>query len=1739
MRCSRLFALFILTTPAPLLALDWPFEATPPTLRSGRSGAPGTWFTHRGSTAFTSIGRDSLRFRVSGVLATLDMHLEDASPGTVPVGRDGAGHGTYLDDRLPGGVQVRSWFDRVVYPDVWPGIDLVLYRRDGEIVYDLLLEPGADPDEVCFRFSGAEELRIDSGGNLCIDWAGGIVRHSAPRCFRGRGSEATPVKGRFVLLGDHRVGFAVDSPEDESLRIDPSIVFSSYFGALGNDNLQDVRVDVDGFVTVSGQTTGAESLAFDPRFLEGDVFFRQSFVARMSPDGRRLLFGVFLDGTGSGSVVHAVDQDGVLHVGGWSSRLPTTPDALQSEGGPGSIYLAKIDPSGRELLYASYLTGPGGGSPSNTLRELELDAEGNAYLLGGTSGEWITQDAAQALFGGVTDCFLTKLRADGRTVVYSTHIGGSGADNPRGLALHSDGSALVVLSTDSSDFPLLPAENRPHDGPFNNSTHVVVRLEPSGSLRYAAGFETALEDGTFDADGRVFLTGTADFNFPRRNAIFDADTTGPVLLSLNDAGTEIDFATPLRAEGFGGNGTGVDLAFDELGNLLIACNVSLPGSTGLPLVDPVQVDPHFRGREDVWLGLLAADFEEHIPLASADDTEGVFLFASFLGGDRTESDSSASTRAEALDWGAEGHLALAGVAATPLFATTPEDVLFPVNSGPAGSTASDSFVTVIDTRGSTPSTDPVFLVGEEVIFETTAAQPWARYRLATEAGKTLVVEAESAGGDLLLSARFRRPATRALFDHVGVEVEPAFRHLVIPHSGSGIYSLRVEALPPMTASPVRLIAREVDSYVETSSAQRALTGETFTTTVTGAGFDSETRFVLTTGGQDPILNDEAETSYVGPERVDVVFDLTGAAAGTWVLRAADFGEGVREGFTLVTIVDVASPLGLSVRLEGAGSFRSGVPHPMALVVENRGDRGVLPPLLTIDSAAAGAFELSWSLPGDAEESHDSIQVLPPARSGQIAAGETVRVPLFVRASRGEGAPAGEDGVEILLGHLLAGEEDFVPYHALESLTDQRGLTIRLLEGAFGMRWTDYEGRLQRAAARRDRMGDNSSSVQAAFALAYQQERLLQSGLGRSFLTGQLINEFTGAPVAGSKIAVLRAGEVVGVDRTERDGRFRISGLPPGEFTLTCETHRLPEDPVVIPAAGPDGVPRDLTGLRLLGRRRRPGDAVVRIAEEPPPPGPNLRPLRLPPEVHAELAIQTLDAGGSVDPNEKCPPRGIPDRDPVPGPDPGAAVSVQRGGLIPAGEPAVYTVHFENLPDATRSAQVVRIEDPLGETFDLESFRPLSVSLAGQSYAFPSNSSASVSSPSASGTLGSDRLLIPEASDSGRYPDVLVACDYDRATGFVGVEFRTWDAQTLTEPPKSDNAGFLPPDTDGSRGRGSFTFTAAPRGTLRGGIVHPNRVAITFDPDSSEAVTLEALAWNRIVFLQPLELAETPIFPPDALSSAVPVNTVLSFAPSPRRARYTISLWEVDADVAPAERPAGLVPLLRDSLETKHFVRLSEDRRYRWQVTARDAEGNDVVSPAWVFRTQARALALPEAPVLLTPRDGETEHAVGAALEWSSAIGASAYRISWTPTSGGVGGEFSGLVETSYVPELSPETDYEWRVTALNSRGEASSELATFRTSARSEVGFLRGDVNFDEDRNISDAIVVLSYLFLGGSVPGCLDAADTDDTGRLDLSDAVYLLNFLFLGGATPPEPGDCGLDPTDDGLSCAEPACA
>ncbi len=107
-------------------------------------------------------------------------------------------------------------------------------------------------------------------------------------------------------------------------------------------------------------------------------------------------------------------------------------------------------------------------------------------------------------------------------------------------------------------------------------------------------------------------------------------------------------------------------------------------------------------------------------------------------------------------------------------------------------------------------------------------------------------------------------------------------------------------------------------------------------------------------------------------------------------------------------------------------------------------------------------------------------------------------------------------------------------------------------------------------------------------------------------------------------------------------------------------------------------------------------------------------------------------------------------------------------------------------------------------------------------------------------------------------------------------------------------------------------------------------------------------------------------------------------------------------------------------------------------------------------------------------------------------------------------------------------------------GEPGIMVLSGRTPSPADAPLRRGDADGDGVRSLSDAVVVLLHLFLGGAPLPCPDGADTDDSGGLDLADPIGLLNHLFLGGGPLPEPSGsgCGPDPSADDLGPCDSRC-
>ncbi len=406
---------------------------------------------------------------------------------------------------------------RVKYEEIYPGIDLIFHGDQGQLEYDFIVAPGANPSVIQLSFSGADKLSFDDHGNLIVRAViGDEVMQFAPVLYQEVNGARENVKGRYVLRSRHRVGFQVgDYDNSKPLIIDPVLSYSTYFGTEWGDAGSGIAVDADGnaYVIVNIGNSAAE-------------------VLKLNASGSAIIYAIWLGGTAGGSSGQgiAVDASGNAYVSGRteSNDFPTVNPFQPFRGGV-DVFITKISAVGDALLYSSYL----GGSGTEQRASIAIDRDGNAYVAGETfSWDFPTIHALQNAFKGPSsDGFVTKINTKGDALVYSTYLGGSSNDAITRIAVDSTGNVYVAGQTFSADFPTARGLQPNYGG---GGDAFVTKIDAAGSsLVYSTYLGGAQEDRAtglaLDPEGNVYVVGvTESRDFPTVNSLqpFTPQTAG-------------------------------------------------------------------------------------------------------------------------------------------------------------------------------------------------------------------------------------------------------------------------------------------------------------------------------------------------------------------------------------------------------------------------------------------------------------------------------------------------------------------------------------------------------------------------------------------------------------------------------------------------------------------------------------------------------------------------------------------------------------------------------------------------------------------------------------------------------------------------------------------------------------------------------------------------------------------------------------------------------------------------------------------------------------------------------------------------------------------------------------------------------------------------------------------------------------------------------------------------------------
>ncbi|HSH18301.1 MAG TPA: SBBP repeat-containing protein [Candidatus Saccharimonadales bacterium] len=593
--------------------------------------ASGAGFTGRTSGYETRIAADQVSFIVSqgqGVQGGVREHLARGSKPVRPqvllqqldMRFIGAASGAAVTPAQlkPGksryftGGDTRAWrkdvaqYGQLRTTDAYPGIDIAYYGAGGQLEYDFVVSPGADPANIAWRYNDSAATAIAGNGDLAVTWQGAALTFKKPVAYQTIDGQRRDVPVAYQQAADGSLSFSLGGYDAaQALVIDPIVESSvlvfegshTQFASDADDNLYTVGT------TSTGGAPSPNALLVTKRNAAGTLVYSTAIAGS---EGFSYGSNIAVDGSGN---VYVTGDTESPDFGGNSCTDCTIKPYMDS-------FAVKLDALGN-LAYAKIF----GGSSEDYASDIAVNTSGEVYVAGYIAYNH-PSDATDSLsttgvfqpaygdrvgeFNGPGDGYIVKFAADGTLRAY-TFLGGSSAETAWSIALDSSSNVYVAGTTSSADFPLLnpiyPALSNPTGGQDAFITKLNPGLTALGYSTYLGGgpivfpeytqiaynFGSAIE---VTGDGSAIVAGsTQSPHFPVTADGYDRTLGGGndlqsdgFVARLNPAGNALDYSSYI-----GGSGAEEvrDMARDGRGNLYIG---GFSSSSDLPLVNAFNKD---------------------------------------------------------------------------------------------------------------------------------------------------------------------------------------------------------------------------------------------------------------------------------------------------------------------------------------------------------------------------------------------------------------------------------------------------------------------------------------------------------------------------------------------------------------------------------------------------------------------------------------------------------------------------------------------------------------------------------------------------------------------------------------------------------------------------------------------------------------------------------------------------------------------------------------------------------------------------------------------------------------------------------------------------------------------------------------------------------------------------------------------------------------------------------------------
>ena len=361
--------------------------------------------------------------------------------------------------------------------EVYKGIEIRLKAYGNNVEKLFCVKPGANPEQINIRLSGAETslekevagLSVNEQGELVTETALGPVKFTKPVAYQEINGKRVEVEVGYMVTDSASTrpgiknqgmeyGFTVASYDrTKDLIIDP-LLASTFLGGSNGDWGFGIALDSNGNVFVTGRTTSSDlptTVGAYDRTFNG---YYDVYVSKFNNNLTSLLASTFLGGSdwdeGRGI---ALDKNGNVFVTGftYSINMPTTAGAYDVAFDGGSyidVFVSKFSNDLTNLLASTFLEGNG----KTYCYGIALDSSNNVFVAGYTKSTNLptTVGAYDRTYNGDEDVFVSKFSNDLKNLLASTYLGGNNASEEcYGIALDKSGNVFVTGWTGSPDFP--------------------------------------------------------------------------------------------------------------------------------------------------------------------------------------------------------------------------------------------------------------------------------------------------------------------------------------------------------------------------------------------------------------------------------------------------------------------------------------------------------------------------------------------------------------------------------------------------------------------------------------------------------------------------------------------------------------------------------------------------------------------------------------------------------------------------------------------------------------------------------------------------------------------------------------------------------------------------------------------------------------------------------------------------------------------------------------------------------------------------------------------------------------------------------------------------------------------------------------------------------------------------------------------------------------------------------------